>query len=335
MPAQLYFGPDNSNYYLPHVADYANPGIEPDTYEIEQNANVNIHVKVQNHGDADAANTTVELYYMIPTTGFPLSSATLIKHWPDSVVTNVIVPARTDLPPEDGSWTATVTTSFPNLGHFCLRGNMFNDSASLYPSGDPPTDPMSAIHNIQIVAPAAPAPLPKKLYFAFAATNPLKRAVSTRLVATPLDPEKHGENLQRILQIPAVYRAAERGTRFKAIEQLNLNLGIERFVPKFTGAPSRDAGKRMVCQPATFGHVGTLRSAVAKELIASRTEKQDVHSVDVDLLPFESRQTIIEVLPTAGDGTLHAVEIRHETKEDKPHHLGGLVIIYRMRRTFL
>jgi hypothetical protein len=327
MAVQLYFGPDTSAYWATHAADYANAGINPASYEILQNTPVNIDVKVQNHGGDDAPGTSVELYYMIPTTGFPVVSATLIQAW------SVLVPAATSFPVADGAWGTSISYSFPTLGHFCLRGRTFNDGLGLYPSGDPPTDPMSAIHNIQIVTTLSHKS--RRMFFAFAATNPLKQAVATRLVATPIDPEKHTEALKRILEIPAVYRVAEGGTKFKLPAEVNISLGIERFIPKLGGNVIRAGAECMRAQPATFGNVGTLRSSVARALLNTRTEQTDKHVIDVDLLPLESRQTIVELVAGEGDGTLHAVEIHHETKEDKPRNLGGLVIIYRLPRTFL
>jgi len=327
MAVQLYFGPDNSADWASHAPDYANAGINPASYEILQNTPVNIDVKVQNHGGDDAPGTSVELYYMIPTTGFPVSSATLIQAW------SVLVPASTTFPAADGSWGTSLSYSFPTLGHFCLRGRIFNDNLGLYPSGDPPTDPMSAIHNIQIVTTLSPRI--QRMYFAFAATNPLKHAVATRLVATPLDPDKHAETLQRLLEIPAVYRVAERGTKFKLPAELNLGLGVERFIPKLDGSHLRDNVGCVAAHPATFGNVGSLCSPVAQALLSSRTEHKDIHTLDVDLLPLESRQTIVELVAAEGDGILHAVEIHHETKEGKPRNLGGLIILYRLPRTFL
>jgi hypothetical protein len=257
----------------------------------------------------------------------------LIEQW-----VNCSIPPHSDYPTPDGDDgrfpDETIQYSFPDLGHFCLRGTVWSDSMSLYPGGNPPEDPMSAIHNIQVV-PALPSPSPSPMYFAFAATNPIKKALATRVIATPLDPDRHARQLEALLMKGSLHRVLVRGTRFRAPAETSLVLGVERFVPRVHRLVEPCKIKVRGGQVPTLGHTGVLSAELAQWLHADRQKREHQCDLDVDLLPFESRQAIVRITPEGRNGEIYAVEIRHETKEKKPQVLGGLIVIYRLARWLL
>lgn len=333
MPAQLYFGPDDSETFCvkPHEANYSNVGVDPASYTVTQGVPVDINVRVQNHGDTEAVDCQIDLYWSVPTTGFLPELDKRIGTWTSSIA------PRADFDPFDGSFEATVSYAMPVVGHFCLLGQVKCDSLGLYPDNSfgAARDPQQAIHNVEVIAPVI-SPKPSKISFIFQATNPLREAVATRLVANPIDPAKNPDFIKRLVAGRGVYKFARKGTQFHMPAQVNLGIGVERIVRRV--ARTSIAGRKLIQAEKSlqFGHIGVVPTSTANHLFADKSQHHaDTRERELDLLPWESRQAIVQLTPTNHDGGLHAIEIHHETKEANPRNLGGLVVIYRQPRTFM
>jgi|GEM_PF-2005488 len=339
--------------------------------ELDPNFTQTIKVTVKNQATYDIAST-LDLYWSDPTTGFIADPTRLIEtQYP-------IVPARDTLAGVDGSFAALFswlpsTTSAPstNGGHVCLLARTSHNSVAApggscgggYPDDSAPsTDFRSAIHNIVLVAGGWHM---KRLHFAFAATNPLPKAVGTKLLVRPLIPERDTRELERLLEPTRNYTFASLGNRFGVPGALGLALGHERALARPVRALvskrsektcSRCIDRCGTC-PSCTGHCEKLLpkreneplqqrlqmrvprlgfSGVLSDEFAERLGGQDkpAESLSVDQLPFEIRQSIVTLEP-GGDADLYAFEVIHETTEAKPRLLGGLTFMFRVRKDLL
>ncbi len=339
---QIYLGTGRSASPLP--ADYGNDSIGVSGAPLTEGEAILIPVTAYNHGDVSPP-TSVELYWSDPTTGFLAVSTRLIgkTNLPDGV------PSASTVPPTEGS----IATNFPwapdsnalgtNGGHVCLLARLNNLAApsdgtcsqQTYNSASPATDPLSAIHNVQIIAPPSPKPAPPgprrhwPIWFAFAATNTLRDHEDTKLIVRVLDPARDREKLQGLVASPAIDRAlACRNLKFAVPNGVQIAEGRERIITPLPPAqfPVHHGGTH-TCTPR-ISRLGALTAQLAPHLIAPGTKLIEAGhgAIDFKLLPGEQRQTLIQVEPGDHENAVYAVEVAHEGANG--HAIGGLVLLF-------
>jgi hypothetical protein len=297
-----------------------------------------IPVTVQNAGTDDAPATQMELYWSNPTTGFQAVLSQRIGS-----VGLPGVPGSTGSPGGDGmisntfAWDPGSDALTTNGGHVCLLAIVFNTVA---PGGacvqqtnnsvSPATDPLSAIHNVQLVMgpppppPPRPAPPPRRrwpMWFAFAATNTL-RLEDTKLHVRVLDPAQHREKLEAIVaQRPIDAALAARRLKFALPNGVEFVEGRERVIGH--------VGKILVDHcPPRISRLGALTPELAQRyaLPGARFIEAARGPVDLKLLPGEQRQTLVRVDPCDSENVVYAVEVEHTSADGHP--IGGLVLLF-------
>ncbi|HEX3696152.1 MAG TPA: hypothetical protein VH374_12280 [Polyangia bacterium] len=338
----IYLGP--SRLQAPPTPFWTNPAIAPPSDSLTQGSAVTIQVTARNHGTDDAPSTQAELYWSDPTTGFMAVAANLIGSYNfPSILGATTIPAMDGEVAVNFPWTPPAAAVTTNGGHVCLLARLHNltppsgaTCAEQIYSADPPTDPLSAIHNIHVYAPPGPPPPPpagggggggnRRMFFAFAATNTLRDREDTKLLVRVLDPAKDRAHLEALIASGALGRTSSRCcVKFGLPKAVLVAEGRERVVvaPEHLAAARSDAH---VCVPR-LGRLGPLNAERAKVLVAPGTsfmEPRGAH--DLKLIPGELRQIIIQVEPCDRDNVIYAVEVDHRSSDGHP--IGGLVVVF-------
>ena len=342
----LYIGPDSTatagDHVNPPAVNWLNPDIsitpqDPNQeYGLQVGTTYNIVVTVRNHGAlASPASTTVQLYWSDPSAGFvipnpPLDAAQKIGEQQGSVPASGSTDGFQTFPFQ---WTPDGTALGTNSGHVCLLARVAYQGAAApcgtpnerYDSTAPYADRMSAIHNVQLT----PMMMMRRRHimeFAFALPNPERIELQTRLVVTPLHPERDHHRLVNLLGIYRVQDYLKGGGAFREPAEVGVALGKERLIarPQALGGHAFHPG----CPPRNrLNHTGVLLPELAQAL-RDHAEKFDRERL-IDLVPNETRQGILRVVSEGNPGEIHAVDIRHETIGEQPRLIGGLTVLYR------
>lgn len=326
----LYLGP--GRFAPPLPAEYGNPAIGLTSYTLTVNVPVFASVTVNNHGTDDSPSSLVELYWSDPTTGFPALAARQIGN------ASAVVPGATAIPggQDDGvwapnfSWTPDNTVLATNGGHVCLLARVSNNvapggacSQQTYDSSSPATDPLSAIHNVQIVTPSGGGGGGKKrMAFAFAATNTLRNLDDTKIEVHPLDPARDREQLERLVGQRAVDNLlAKRCVKFATPRDVQLVEGRERVI---VDPRSRHVERGAI---ARIGTLGPIDIRTAARLTAQGKKPVPVKAAsDLKLVFGESRQMILSVETNGEASEAYGVEVRHTGADGRD--IGGLVFVF-------
>jgi hypothetical protein len=340
----------NPTYWTtPHAGEYGNLSIDVGpggtTFPIlgPGDPPYNIRVTVQNHGLEDSPTSLLQLWCSDPSTSFAAVSQVDV----DKVIT---VPGGDGVgtdgsTPENFAFSPSSLESGTNGGHVCLLAQVANTAnpadmtctaqghASFAAAA---TDARSAIRNIHVYDPAAPAPhkhtpLPPhgagfEMSFAFAAANNRADVEDTRLEVRALDPSKDRERLATLVSDRAVYHAlARRRIKFAVPEAVFLAEGRERVVlPRPVNV--RKAGDTRNALPR-IGRLGPLSEAAVKRLQLPGTKRFETKApIDMKLAPGEMRQTIVTVRPCQKEDVAYVVAVDHEAANGRP--LGGLVLVF-------
>jgi hypothetical protein len=356
MSVQLFFGGPGSGYWTdPHPSDLHNVAIEPPTDNLQQGVRYNINITLRNAGTDSVADAVVRLYWADPSTSYLLTTCCLIREF-----TPRTVPARCD--GADGTIAIPLSLTAPFSPSSCILGTsggsvafvarVYSLNAGAYPRQTGfDTDPLTAVHNVQIVNTAvAPAPAPATAlrsiavapgiesvdrgaaHFAFAATNPTNETVRTEVIAHDLGKSDRQDDLRALLNTKKL-RDIACCSHVESVEvehcDVHLHLGIERVLARYcdTGRPGID---EFVLQGARIGHVGPVNAAtVPNILFRSREETPS----NFELRPFESRQVILGVVPKGRLGDINTIEIIHRTvKEHKV--LGRMIVVFVVGKGF-
>jgi hypothetical protein len=285
----------------------------------------------------------LDLYWSDPTTGFLADPTRLIEtQYPVLAAADVLggIDATSASIFNWEPWTTDAPST--NGGHVCLLARISHNPAPTPGGGDcgggfpddasPSTDFRSAIHNIIL---ASGGWHMKKLSFAFAATNPLPKAVGTKLTVKPLLPERNPRELDRLLAPAQNYAFAARGNRFGVPGHIGVAIGQERALARpirlMSGGAAAEKSRlrHPLWRVPRLGFTGVLSQEI--EDILRVPECKHAEHQRLDLHGFEIRQAIVTLEPGEG-ADLFAFEVIHETTEPKPQLLGGLTFIYRMRR---
>ena len=297
-----------------------------------------IGLTVQNHGTQAAPATTLELYWSDPTTGFQAQPARMIGSFGfDSIDPASLSPAMDGLASTNIGWTPDTVALGTNGGHVCLLALVYNTVApsgagcmqQLNDSASPATDPLSAIHNVQIVStsPAPPGPKPPfprrrwPMWFAFAATNTL-RVEDTKLHVRALDPVHDRQKLESLVAQPSIDAALRaQHLKFALPNGVEFVEGRERVV-----APIGKVTEHQ-CIPR-ISRLGALTPALAERhaLPGARLIEAARGPVDVKLLPGEQRQMLVRVDPSDHEHVVYAIEVDHTSAEGHP--IGGLTMLF-------
>lgn len=319
----------------PLPGEYGNDSIILASYNVTQSATVFGQLRVNNHGTDNSPATTVELYWSDPATNFAAVFSQRIFQ-----LTNVIVPGATGGGVQ-GEFIQNWSYAFPTVGHFCLLARLENSSP---PSGagcvqqaynelSPPTDPQSAIHNINVIAPPPPPPSPGgggggagaggRMGFAFAAVNMQRDVEKTFIEVDVLDPGKDKAKLQHLVSIPGIYRAlAQRHVKFAEPNGVQLGEGRERILYRH----EHFAKENPTCAPRMRVR-GEVDAATIKRMLVPGSKLADIKGKhELDLLYGEARQTFIQVEPCGKEHAAYAVEVTH--KAENGRIIGGLVCIF-------
>lgn len=339
----LYLGPSYDQ--APPAPFWTNPAIAPATTSMTVGTGVTIHVTARNHGTDVAPPTLIELFWSDPTTGFPAVASRLIGDYTFQVA-NVppdAIPGATSIPPADGEatvpfgWTPTAEAAGTNDGHVCLLARL---SMSTPPAGgcaqqiysnSPATDSRSAIRNIHVYAakakPDTDANAP--MGFAFAVTNTLQHLADTRLAVRALDPKvaAHRQRLKLIVADRAVHDAlAQRSLRFALPNALLVGQGRERV--QLPVAALAGDGRVVKTSLPRLQRTGPLPAALLGHLLNPGTKLTEpkARAAEVNLLPGEVQQAIVQIAPTRAENAVYAIEVEHRGADDSP--IGGLTILF-------
>ena len=328
---QIYLGTGRFSPVPPLSPEYANDSIQPPSYFLTSGVPITVPVTVYNHGTDGAPRTLLELFYADPSTGF-IPVGTVGTH---TFLLNDI-PGGLTLPPSEGSVPFSFVWMPTTVGHFCLLARLSNLDA---PAGaclsqtygsDPAIDPLSGIHNVQIIAPPPPpkaAPhRPRSMWFAFAASNTLRDQEDTKLTVQVLDPMKDRAKLEALVSQPGIDRIlSRRRLRFSVPNGVHVAEGRERvIVPQAALHPKPES---RICIPR-IGRLGQLAAEVAPHLILPGSRLMDAAhgTIDMRLLPGEQRQTLVQVEPGDHDHAVYAVEVSHSGADGRV--IGGLVLLF-------
>jgi hypothetical protein len=320
---------------------WANPAIDPGaSNDLDPNFMQTIQVTVGNQATYQVPST-LDLYWSDPTTGFHADPARMIG------TDTPLCPPHNSLTGTDSqtvvaySWLPGATAAGTNGGHVCLLALTSHNPAPVPGGGDcgggypdaaaPTTDFRTAIHNIQLVVGGAHR---KSLHFGFAATNPFRVEVGTKLCVRPLTPEHHAQEFERLLAPQRNYAFVECGTRFGNPSHIGLVLGPERILAQPYKTVFADKGderyhRHPLLRSPRLGFTGPLTNEV--EVMLRGPNQRYEECLHFDLLPFEVRQAIVTVEPSEGPD-LFAFQVIHETTEPKPRLLGGINFIYKVRK---
>lgn len=319
----------------PLPAEYGNDAIILSSYTLTQNQTVFGQVRVNNHGTDNSPDTTVELFWADPATNFAAVTSqrifeTIAVHVPGATGAGV-----------QGEWIQNWSYQFPTVGHWCLLARVEN---SVNPSGagcvaqgydvlSPPTDPQSAIHNINVIAPPPPPPAPGgggggggaggRMGFAFAAVNMQRDVEKTFIQIDVLDPAKDKAKLQHLVSIPGIHRAlAQRHVKFAEPNGVQLGEGRERLLYR----PEHFAKHNPVCAPR-MRVSGEVDAATIKRMLVPGSKLADIKGKhELELMFGEARQTFIQVEPCGKEHVAYAVEVTHKAENGRV--IGGLVCIF-------
>jgi hypothetical protein len=237
-----------------------------------------------------------------------------------------------------------------NNGCIALLAQAYSLSANQFPSGPTQTDPLSAVHNVQVVetlsAASAPATVtramkgikrkevPGEVHFAFAATNPLNTTLQTEVVAQDLSLPKRNADLCAALHSPKLSKLTC-CSKTESVEPagVHLHLGIERVMARYfdSGRPGID---EFTYQGTRIGHTGPVTPDIFDRICV--TSKEETPS-KFELRPFESRQVILGVVPKGKQGDVHTIEVVHRTVKEKgkeQQELGRIVVIFVVGKGF-
>ena len=339
---QIYLGA--GRFAAPLPANYGNPAIGVSGTPLTENVAILIPVTANNHGD-NSPPTSLELYWSDPTTGFLAVSSRLIG----SINFDTGITGASTLPPAEGEasasfgWTPDATVLGTNGGHVCLLARLNNlappalpCTQQTYNSASPATDPLSAIHNVNIIAPPPPSPKPGPprrrwpMWFAFAATNTL-RLEDTKLHVRALDPVKDRAKLEALVTQPAIHQAlSKRQLKFGVPNGVQVAEGRERVIaPLSLVHAHREHGKIALhqCLPR-ISRLGALAPELAPHFVlpGSRLLEAAHGAIALKLLPGEQRQTLVQVEPCDRENVVYAIEVEHEGADGQP--IGGLVLLF-------
>jgi len=311
----------------PLAHDYGNDAIILSSYDVTVSTTVFGQLRVNNHGTDDSPSSHVELYWSDPGTNFPALASRLIFA-ADQVIPGAAVGG------DEGELVTNWSYSFPTVGHFCLLARLENNSppsgagctSQGYNSSSPPTDPQSAIHNINVISPA-----PKKaeaankfMGFGFMAMNLQRDTQKTFLEVHALEPKKDREKLLNLVSLPGVDRIlSQRRLKFAVPGGLHLGEGRERLVLRREHF-AKDTPASCIPRMRTLGQVGpeTLQRLLLPG--ARLAEAKGKH--ELDLMYGEARQTFIQVETSGRDKVAYAVEVTHKAEDGRV--IGGLVCIF-------
>jgi hypothetical protein len=321
----------------PLAAEYGNDSIILASYNVLVSTAVAGQLRINNHGTDDSPSTHIELYWSDPATNFPALASRLIMD------TNDVIPGTAVGSPNDDSLTLNWAYTFPTVGHFCLLARVEMNSTPPggppacvrqgYNSSSPPTDPQSAIHNINVVAPPPPPPSPGggagggaggPMGFAFAAVNMQRDVHKTFLEVHALDPAKDREKLQHLVSIPGIHRAlARRQIKFALPNGLHLGEGRERLLYRPEHF-AKDAAAHCIPRMRSRGQVD---AATIKRMLLPGTKLMEAKGKhELDLLRGEARQTFIQVDPCGKEHVAYVVEVAHKAEDGRS--IGGLTCIF-------
>ena len=340
---QIYLG--TGRWATPLAPDYANDAIGVSGAPLIVNQAISIPVQVNNHGD-DSPPTSLELYWSDPTTGFPAINTRLIGsyNFTDIPGASLAPPAEGAAAPVFFSWSPDGTVLGTDSGHVCLLARLANLTApaspcmlQMYDSSNPATDPLSAIHNVQIIAAPPPPPPPAPphrhrfpMWFAFAATNTL-RLEDTKLHVRALDPQRDRTKLAALVAQPHIDRALScRKLKFALPNGVQVGEGRERvLLPLGKIQAPREHGKIEThqCIPR-ISRLGAITPELAPHLLLPGAALLEAaHGpIGLKLLPGEQRQTFIRVEPCDREDVVYAIEVAHEGADGRA--IGGLVLLF-------
>jgi hypothetical protein len=333
---EIYLGTGRAVGPLPGL--YTNDAIGVSGAPLPTGTTTIIPVTGSNAGTDDSPATQMELYWSDPTTGFQALLSRRIGS-----VNLPGIPGSTGSPGGDGTasnnfgWTPDATALGTNGGHVCLLAILFNTVA---PGGvcvqqtnnsvSPATDPLSAIHNVQLIAPPPPPPPPPKgaphprrwpMWFAFAATNTL-RFEDTKLHVRALDPAHDRVKLEALVAQQHLNAAlSSRRLKFALPNGVQFVEGRERVIGP--------VGKLDVQQCAPrISRLGALTPELAqRHVLPGAHFLEAAHGpVDLKLLPGEQRQTLVRVEPCDRENVVYAIEIDHVSADGYP--IGGLTLLF-------
>ncbi|HEY0469274.1 MAG TPA: hypothetical protein VGC79_34010 [Polyangiaceae bacterium] len=310
----------------PLPAEYGNDAIVLSSYDVIVGATVFGEVHLKNHGTDDSPVSHLELYWSDPGTNFPALPSRLIFE------TDQLVPGTAIGDPTDEEYVMSWSYAFPTVGHYCLLARV--DMNSVPPGGctkqgystaSPPTDPQSAIHNINVVT-AAPKKFgaDKFMGFGFMAVNMQKDTQKTFLEVHALNPGKDREKLLNLVSIPAIDRLlSPLGVKFAVPAGLHLGDGRERILYRREHFAK---GTQINCVPR-IGTLGEVDSETIKRLLLPGTKLLEAKGKhELDLLYGEARQTFIQIEASGRENVAYAVEVTHKAEDGRV--IGGLTTIF-------
>jgi len=310
----------------PLAAEYGNDAIVLASYDVTVSTTVFGQVHVKNHGTDDSPISHLELYWSDPATNFPALASRLIFETDD------LVPGTAIGDPTDEELVVPWSYSFPTVGHYCLLARIDMNSVppggctkQTYNTASPPTDPQSAIHNINVVN-AAPKKFgaDKFMGFGFMAVNMQRDTQKTFLEVHALDPRKDREKLLNLVSIPGIDRLlSARGVKFALPASLHLGDGRERILYRREHFAK---GCHANCVPR-IRTLGEVDAETIKRLLLPGTKLLEAKGKhELDLLHGEARQTFIQIEASDRDKVAHVVEVTHKAEDGRV--IGGLTTIF-------
>ena len=310
----------------PLPAEYGNDAIVLASYDVTVSTTVFGQVHVKNHGTDDSPISHLELYWSDPATNFPALPSRLIFE------TNGLVPGTAIGDPTDEELVVPWSYSFSTVGHYCLLARIDMNSVppggctkQTYNTASPPTDPQSAIHNINVVN-AAPKKFgaDKFMGFGFMAVNMQRDTQKTFLEVHALDPRKDREKLLNLVSIPGIDRLlSARGVKFALPASLHLGDGRERILYRREHFAK---GCHANCVPR-IRTLGEVDAETIKRLLLPGTKLLEAKGKhELDLLHGEARQTFIQIEASDRDKVAHVVEVTHKAEDGRV--IGGLTTIF-------
>lgn len=314
----------------PLAAEYGNDAIELSSYDVIQNATVFGNIRVKNHGTDNSPPSHLEFFWSDPVTSFPTPPSRLIFE------TNFAVAGTAVGAVDDTERVEPWSFAFPNVGHFCLLARIAMNTAPPgpgscaqqgYNSSSPPTDPQSAIHNINVVK-ASPKKFGKNfnkfMGFGFMAANMQKETQKTFLEVRALDPGKDREKLLNLVSIPGIDRLlSQRRVKFAVPAGLHLGDGRERILFRHEHF---DQSTPANCLPR-MRTLGEVDAETIKRLLLPGTKLMEAKGKhELDLMYGEARQTFIQVETGDRDKAAYVVEVTHKTEDGCV--IGGLTTIF-------
>jgi len=310
----------------PLAAEYGNDAIVLASYDVTVSTTVFGQVHVKNHGTDDSPISHLELYWSDPATNFPALASRLIFETDD------LVPGTAIGDPTDEELVVPWSYSFSTVGHYCLLARIDMNSVppggctkQTYNTASPPTDPQSAIHNINVVN-AAPKKFgaDKFMGFGFMAVNMQRDTQKTFLEVHALDPRKDREKLLNLVSIPGIDRLlSARGVKFALPASLHLGDGRERILYRREHFAK---GCHANCVPR-IRTLGEVDAETIKRLLLPGTKLVEAKGKhELDLLHGEARQTFIQIEASDRDKVAHVVEVTHKAEDGRV--IGGLTTIF-------